>query len=339
MALILIGIDEAGYGPLLGPLCIGMAAVRVEDWSPGDRAPDLWAKLSSSVCRGKGRLPDARGRIAVDDSKRLKGANSGARHPLTHLDRGVHAFLRALGRRPTTDLALMESLGVQLEPHAWYAGPPLAAPASADPAAMDIAANILQGGLENAGVSVLEVACAVVGESAFNRAVRAHRTKAAASAIGLSAHFRDAWDRWGSLGVAAEGSASGSATDGVRIVCDRQGGRIDYEPTLMSLIPGAAVRVLEQRPERGRYELSAPGKAATVIFQPEAEQACLPVALASMTAKLVRETLMARFNRFWASRIPEIKPTAGYTEDARRWLRDARSVLTPADREALIRIA
>lgn len=333
MALILVGIDEAGYGPLLGPLCIGMAALRIEDWKPGDVAPDLWKLLGSSVCRKGG---DKRGRVAVEDSKKLKLANdSKTRHPLTHLDRGVHAFLRALGRRPTTDLELFECLGAAAEPHAWYSGAPVDSPASGSPEQMDIAGNVLCRGLREAGVTVLELAVCCVGESAFNAAVREHKTKAAASAIGLGAHFRDAWERWG-----AEGASEGH---GLRVVCDRQGGRVDYEGTLVSLVPGASVKVVEQRPERGRYELAAgsgdTARAMSVILQPEAETGYLPVALASMAAKLVRETMMARFNRHWCGILPELKPTAGYTEDGRRWLREAKSVVDATAREVMIRIA
>lgn len=114
MALVMVGIDEAGYGPLLGPLCIGMAALRLEDWKPGDPAPDLWKTLGGSVCRKPG---DKLGRVAVEDSKKLKLPNdSKNRHPLTHLERGVHAFLRCLGRRPQTDAEVIECLGGAVEP-------------------------------------------------------------------------------------------------------------------------------------------------------------------------------------------------------------------------------
>ncbi len=331
MPLVLAGIDEAGYGPLLGPLCVGMAALRIDPWRPGDPAPDLWALLDGCICR---KPSDKRRRIAIEDSKKLKLPNdSRTRHPLTHLERGVHAFLRCLGRRPETDLRLIESLGAALEPLPWYGGPPLPAPASADLAAMDIAGNVLAAGLAPVGVSVLDLSCAVIGESAFNRAVRTHHTKAAATAIGLAAHLRAAWEQWG-----PEGASDGT---GLRIVCDRQGGRTDYAETLAELVPGASVRVREHTDQRSRYDLSAPGRAMTVIFQTEAETAFLPVALASMAAKLARETLMARFNRHWCARLPELKPTAGYTEDARRWLRDAAAggVITAKDREAMIRIA
>ena len=45
-----VGIDEAGYGPNLGPLV--MTAVVAE--SAEDRPPDLWADLAETVSGQKG---------------------------------------------------------------------------------------------------------------------------------------------------------------------------------------------------------------------------------------------------------------------------------------------
>ena len=45
------GIDEAGYGPLLGPLCVGVSVFHVEQWGEGEAAPNLWKLLSAGVCR------------------------------------------------------------------------------------------------------------------------------------------------------------------------------------------------------------------------------------------------------------------------------------------------
>ncbi|MFN8706319.1 MAG: hypothetical protein ACK50J_06520, partial [Planctomyces sp.] len=45
----------------------------------------------------------------------------------------------------------------------------------------------------------------------------------------------------------------------------------------------------------------------------------LPVALASMVSKYIREVLMVRLNAFWQNQVPDLKPTKGYPLDAKRF--------------------
>jgi len=52
----------------------------------------------------------------------------------------------------------------------------------------------------------------------------------------------------------------------------------------------------------------------------------LPTALASMTAKYFRELAMRAFNHFWAAAVPNLRPTAGYPVDARRFKADIAKV-------------
>src|SRR5688572_27824110 len=103
--LIYAGIDEAGYGPMIGPLCIACTAFVVPDHDPDTSgACDLWKRLRKAVCR---KRSDRRKRIAVDDSKKLKGANDGPVHPLKQLERGVLGFLASqLSRRDETSASL-----------------------------------------------------------------------------------------------------------------------------------------------------------------------------------------------------------------------------------------
>ncbi len=76
-----------------------------------------------------------------------------------------------------------------------------------------------------------------------------------------------------------------------------------------------------------RYILSRAGSKVTVSFATEADGRFLPVALASMLAKYVRELLMLRLNRFFRARIPQLKPTAGYFSDGRRYLTEIKPLM------------
>ena len=51
-----------------------------------------------------------------------------------------------------------------------------------------------------------------------------------------------------------------------------------------------------------------------------------PTALASMTAKYVRELHMRLFNEWWQIHNPGLRPTAGYYQDARRFLGDTETL-------------
>ena len=77
----------------------------------------------------------------------------------------------------------------------------------------------------------------------------------------------------------------------------------------------------------------------TIKFLIEAESKHLPVALASMTAKYVRELFMMRMNRHFQGLMPKLKPTAGYNEDGRRYLTDIEPLIVGQgiDRRRLVR--
>ena len=75
-----------------------------------------------------------------------------------------------------------------------------------------------------------------------------------------------------------------------------------------------------------------------ITFAEKAETRAFTVALASCLAKYARELAMGAFNRYFGALQPDLKPTAGYTSDGRRWLRDATPMLRRAGiaREVLV---
>lgn len=345
MAMVIAGIDEAGYGPTLGPLVVSMTVFKI-DRPIDEGVPNLWTLLGSGVCRDPGRNGSAGpgGRVPIADSKRLKLANSvRSTHPLVHLERGVLAFKsHAAGSAPMdlathTDVSLAESVGAFLPGSAWYQGEPIPLPVALTAGEAGISSNLVGQALERASVSLLSMRGEIVSESSFNTTIDDTGNKSETTILAVGRHIR--WLLESPLSELGMGD-----DDRLGVVCDRLGGRAMYAEVLERLLPGFAASVVEEGPERSRYVVEGKGRRVGVSFLTEAEGAHLPVALASMLAKYLRELTMLRFNRYWSARaadhgLVELKPTAGYALDARRWLTDAAPMLDASLRRDLVRKA
>lgn len=323
MTILLAGIDEAGYGPMLGPLCVGLSVFRLAE-AAHDDAVDLWTRLSRGVCRSPG---DARRRIAVADSKKLKTGGS-----VAELERTALCFLARNNREPTTDLDLLDTLGASLAPR-WYSGDPRPIPVEARISEIKTASNLLRTAMATASVEVVALRCATLDEHAFNSLVASAGTKAACTQACLGGHLRCIFD----IARAEPLASNPSPTTHVRVTCDRLGGRAAYAPLLRTELPDARIDTLEESHEASRYSLHVDGVTGVIEFRVRAEDASLPVALASILAKYTRELAMTRFNAYWQSRCPALKPTAGYVTDARRWLDDLAAYASPAEIAAMVR--
>lgn len=324
--VVYAGIDEAGYGPLFGPLVVGCAAVALPEARDG-RVPDLWALLDRAVCRER---QHSAGRLAVNDSKKLHNPQS--RRPLAHLERAVLAFAALADQRPADVGHWLDALGEtahrDLGAMPWYQPcdqrPWQRLPVEHTAGQLAIDANVLAAAAERADLRVLGLRAAVTFEQPFNRMVAATRSKAAVAFAAVARHLAALWREHVRAGR------------DVRVVVDRQSGRMRYRELLAQALPEAHLRVLEETPQRSTYELSpavpdaAPRSAGgmTVRFQVEAEAAHLPVALASMLSKYTRELLMARFQDWFGCRLPRVPPTAGYGSDAKRFWQQIEPHLT-----------
>jgi len=301
------GIDEAGYGPRLGPLVVAGAAFDLP--SAAARA-DLWELLSDAVAR-QARGSD--GRLLVNDSKRLYSAATG----LKHLEEGVLAFAEVCtrGGRPGSAADLFTLLGCggggagAASP--WFSGAPaMRLPLATNPSAVASKAAALGAALHGAGVRVSAMRASVVLPAEFNRVVAHTRNKSFLLFQKCGLLLQDFWRR-----------ASGEA----EVVVDRHGGRMRYRKLLLDAFPHCRCDVLEEDANRSAYrvyEALTGGRAMRVSFLEGADGRAFSVALASMVAKYVREIYMRAFNRYWQARVEGLKGTAGYGSDAGRFLRD-----------------
>ena len=313
---VVAGIDEAGYGPRLGPLVVSAAAFEVPDAAAGD---DLWERLSPVVSRS-GReaggtkvseeiFGDSLGYfgfqpVAVDDSKRLFSQAVGLRR----IERTTLAFAAAAGQAAKTFrglLAALAELDEELEAYPWYAGVDFGVP---------LAAEVEQIGADGArlgsaaGARFLGARSMPVLEGEFNRIVESVGTKAAALFLRTARLLTYLWERWGERGLTVH--------------VDKHGGRDRYGLLLHQTFFGARIRTLREGHDESVYEIADGRRRMSVGFYVEGDRRHLPIALASCYSKYFRELFMRGFNAYWAAQVPGLRPTAGYGLDAGRFLRE-----------------
>ncbi|MFH0943802.1 MAG: hypothetical protein V2A76_01280 [Planctomycetota bacterium] len=320
--MILAGIDEAGYGPVLGPLVVGLASFRT---SP-EEGNDLWQRLAGAVeSRIAASGPEAGGLPVLDSKQLYKSGQDLA--PLETVALSFSCF--ASGGLPRTAGDFLglhcDREGLQLERYPWYAEslPSLPLPLRAGTDAILRAAERLRLRADSAGVEpvLLRLRPLLTGE--FNRLTRRAGSKAKVLFDQNASLIEDLVRRHRP----------------VRILCDRHGGRRRYGALIEAAFPMARVKILSEERERASYQVGEPDGGFKLTFQVKGEQHGLEVALASILAKYTRELFMAAFNHHFAGIAPGIRRTAGYYTDGHRFLTDLeQSGAFPSDhRELLVR--
>lgn len=275
--LLVLGIDENGLGPRLGPLVATGVALEVDVYDA--RA---LARRGARAGIGDSKATAGFGRMAVAESVSLALAE------------------QALGRVPTTMDELLEAIAVDgIEA--------LRAPCPASTAAQcwsaPVALPVFGGDVEEGRKALAKVARAGI-------VVRRSR-----SAIACARAFNEGVDRWGSKLRVDLALFEGLMHDARRalgadlhVICGMVGGVRKYA-THFTSVAVERLEMIEETRRASRYRVAALGE---VHFEVDSDAGHLPVALASMLGKYVRELAMHRQNAFYRRHLPGLPDVSGY---------------------------
>jgi len=314
---VLVGIDEAGYGPILGPLVVSSAVFNVPDRFIRE---DMWEILSAAVSQNKKHLA---GRLLITDSKKAYTRSSG----ISHLRRSVLTSILAAGNFADKDEVnnaaellncLSPDCNVRLANYPWYkdlADQPL----GADRDDIILASKVFKKSMEDNGIKLLSLSSQCLDVAHYNHLVDAVKNKASVLFTSICTLIQNAFK------LAQKASTGPTA---VQVIIDRQGGRTYYQSVLSRMFESFDLKILKEQESVSSYELTGPtGQVMKLHFIMKADQRFLPVSLASMTSKYLREVLVHSINRYFKSHLPGIRPTAGYWKDGLRFINDLKTSL------------
>ena len=289
-----VGIDEAGYGPNLGPMV--MTAVIAESTNETGGQPvactavDFWNDLAGSVDRAGGD----RERVWIDDSKAiLRGGKGRERLEIACLA-AIHAFRNEL---PGCVGELVAILGAgslaEIELDRW--NEPVIGdrvwPPTASSDALDAVVACRPFAPAVAAWRIASLKSVVVGPARFNGGLAVHGSKAAVHFEAFDRLLKQVWDRAGDGG---RRSSRVTNTGVGTITC----GRFRRpSPTRGSI-------AAPESPDLSQYTIRDREPKARADPDAARDQHDGLVALASIVSKTVRELWMDVFNRVLAAASP-----------------------------------
>jgi hypothetical protein len=331
---LVIGMDEAGYGPNLGPLVLTATVWEVPGRWP--KKTDFWKAFEPiaqrEVVRRKKSAekktadaaqtaeladdPSDDSRLHIADSKSVYSPATG----LGSLERGALAAFGVASRVPSDFDQLLDDLWAQSTDATlfsadtgrgrdlWFSDDvALPLPVSEEGRTAAAAAEKWRDVCEATGVQLRTIRCDVVAPRRWNVATRETDNKATALSRLHLRLLRRVWDP--------------ETAGPTMVIADKHGGRNRYGDLLTECLDGQMVWCRHESRDSSIYKVGS----SEIHFEAKAERH-FPVALASMVSKYVRELAMELFNRFWQTHLPALKPTHGYPTDAHRFRQDVAEV-------------
>lgn len=316
--IILYGIDEAALGPKLGPFCAAVSAFSIdkpEIKDPG--STDLFEILKPTLDK-----------IPVADSKKLYTPSKGT----AALENTALSYINLAGFKLPADfksliefLSPPEDLENMLKAPWFKDSDKLILPLNSKntPQSIEQNAGFLADFFHSRSIVFLKPSLRFITAAALNSKIEKYggKGKAAAQIIG-------------SLIKSPPGKFPGEQQRPRRFCIDRQGGRRYYGEWLLNIFPGSPLVAERESPEKSMYRINK----SVFEFLVKADTFRAETALASVIAKYAREAAMILFNNYWKKTLPGIKSTAGYPQDAQRFIDTLKKEKKlPENRKILIR--
>ena len=312
-----IGVDEAGYGPNLGPLAIGASVWQVpSDIDLNAFADQLEPHFQPKRLQAKEREPF----VPLGDSKELYQSGVSTES----LQIGVLSLMQnsrnlTVGAKATLWNELLEHCDcLRLQPvdHKeqlpWYSEFCRERDLAWLPAAPSFA-SIAKRGLEKLDTVFEGFQARLVDEIVFNQGLQRHGSKGKLLSLTTLQLVKDCVERLSLSEVAS-----------IEIYCDRHGGRSKYLELLHAVFEDVFFWIESETAHESRYRTEWNGCPLRIRFTVGGDR-FPPTSAASMIAKWLREASMDCFNAYWRSKVADLKPTAGYPVDANRFIEELKS--------------
>ncbi len=310
-SVYVIGVDEAGYGPNLGPLLIGASVWRIPSrYELGQ----LSARLMPEFQPRRWHHRSVELYVPLGDSKELYQSGTST----DSLQIGIFSLLNSTSMENSSHASSAASfysrIGVEkilyqdktsLLP--WYLE-------LDDCSALEKEVvnrgfpRIADAGLQRADVTFQGFSARVIHELEFNRLLDLHQSKGRLLSLATLELVRDVLS-----------DLPLSQGDRVVICCDRHGGRQKYLEVLNEIFPDCFFWIDREQPSESSYRAEYRNHPLKISFTVGGDSQPATAA-ASMLAKLLRELCMDAFNQYWSRHVPGLVPTAGYPVDAKRFI-------------------
>lgn len=315
--LYVVGIDEAGYGPNLGPLALGASIWQVPSKIQSELlASKLEPEFQAKRLQGKDLEPF----VPLGDSKELYQSGISTES----LEIGVLSLLQNAKRYQSVEPSklwptLLEHADcLKLQPLEHKQSLPWYEPIGQSPSMPWLAKVTAFCSLAASGLSKLEVdfegfQARLVDEMVFNQGLRDYGGKGKLLSFTSLHLVKDIVE-----------SLDLTTVDGVEIYCDRHGGRSKYLELLQAVFEEVFFWIEKETPHESSYRTEWNDCPLRIRFTVGGDR-FPPTSAASMLAKWLREASMDHFNRYWQGKVSDLKPTAGYPVDAKRFVNDLKA--------------